>query len=86
MSDSIKEIICSVAYIIEPPEQVNDDASLAEDLGINSFEMYRLSFELEKRFGVDISGDALKGFVKVSDVIDYMTLRASGGVTESSAI
>ena len=53
-------------------EQVTMDASLADDLGADSLDLFELVMALEEEYGVEIPSEDLEKILTVQDVIDYM--------------
>ena len=51
---------------------INMDAELSNDLGINSIELADLVMQCEDRFGIEIEEDDIRKFTTVGDVVDYL--------------
>ena len=51
---------------------INMDAELSNDLGINSIELADLVMQCEDRFGIEIQEDDIRKFTTVGDVVDYL--------------
>ena len=48
------------------------EASLKDDLGIDSLDAMELSMALEEAYGLTIDEDAMHGFVTVQNIVDYI--------------
>jgi acyl carrier protein len=51
---------------------IKPDASLAQDLGLDSFAALETAFELEEKFSIQIPNEALSSVKTVKDVVDYV--------------
>ena len=70
MFEKLKEILTSELNIA--PEDIELEAELVGDLGINSLELADLLLACEDKFNVIISDDDVKKLVTVGDVVTYM--------------
>ena len=68
--DKVKEVIMDTIGCDE--EQVVLEASLKDDLGIDSLDAMELSMALEEAYGISIEEDALAGFVTINDIVTYI--------------
>ncbi len=57
---------------LEPGELILE-ASMKEDLGIDSTEMVEVIVALEKEFGVKIPDGVITGASRVSDIVSYFS-------------
>lgn len=48
------------------------EASLTEDLGLDSFAALETAFELEEKFSIQIPNEALANVKTVKDIVDYI--------------
>ena len=48
------------------------EAELANDLGINSIELFELAAQFEEKFGIEINQDDINTFNTVGDVVRYL--------------
>lgn len=48
------------------------EATLSDDLGINSLELADLVYKCEESFDIVIDDDALSGLLTVGDVVNYI--------------
>ena len=71
MLEEIKNLLVSELNI-EHPEDVTMEASLGNDLGINSLELADLVLLCEEKFDVVIEDDDLHNFITVGDVVRYL--------------
>jgi len=73
IENKIKQIISerleTEVKIIKP------ESELKKDLGIDSFGLVELSFEIKDKFGLKIEDQDFKSIVTVKDVIDYIFTR-----------
>lgn len=68
--DKVKEII--VDTINCNADDVVLEASLKDDLNVDSLDAVELNMALEEAFDLSISDEELMGFVKVSDIVDFI--------------
>ena len=71
MLEEIKSLLVSELNI-EHPEDVTMEASLANDLGINSLELADLVLLCEEKFDIEIDEDDLRELITVGDVVRYL--------------
>ena len=71
MLEEIKNLLVSELNI-EHPEDVTMDASLANDLGINSLELADLVLLCEEKFDIEIEEEDLRELITVGDVVRYL--------------
>ncbi len=71
MLEEIKNLLVSELNI-EHPEDVTMEASLANDLGINSLELADLVLLCEEKFDIEIEEDDLRELITVGDVVRYL--------------
>lgn len=71
MLEEIKSLLVSELNI-ERPEDVTMDASLANDLGINSLELADLVLLCEEKYDIEIEEDDLRELITVGDVVRYL--------------
>ena len=55
------------------PEDVTTDASFVNDLGADSLDRVELVMALEEEFDIEILDEDAEKFIKVSDVLAYIT-------------
>ena len=65
------------AYFNIPASNIKADARLIEDLGLDSFGLVELRFELKKAFGVEIAKEDFGSLSAVHDIIDYIMSHSS---------
>ncbi len=68
--EKVKEIMVDTVNCDE--DVVTMEASLKEDIGLDSLDAMELSMALEEAFGLTIEEDALQGFVTVKDIVTYI--------------
>ena len=75
MYERIVEMICE-QFDLEI-DQVNEDTSFTEDLGIDSLDVVELVMEVENEFGLpEIPEEELKKMHTVRDLVDYVSTNA----------
>jgi len=75
MYERIVEMICE-QFDLEI-DQVNEDTSFTEDLGIDSLDVVELVMEVENEFGLsEIPEEELKKMHTVRDLVDYVSANA----------
>ena len=68
--EKVKEIIVDTINCNE--EDITLEASLKDDLSIDSLDATELCMALEESYDTTIDEDAMQGFIKVSDIVDYI--------------
>ncbi|PIQ88700.1 MAG: acyl carrier protein [Candidatus Omnitrophica bacterium CG11_big_fil_rev_8_21_14_0_20_42_13] len=53
-------------------EDIKPESKLREDLGIDSFGLVELSFEVKDKFGLELKDQDFKSITTVNDVVDYI--------------
>lgn len=77
MYERIVEMICQQFDLT--PEEVNEDTSFTEDLGIDSLDVVELIMEVEGEFGLsEIPEEELKKMHTVHDLVEYVSANAEG--------
>ena len=75
------EIISQILAILEdvaevPPEDVNENSVLMDDLDLSSMEILTIVADLEETFGLRIPEKELPNFVTIGDLVDYLAANA----------
>lgn len=70
MFETVKELL--VTELSVNADDINRDAELVSDLGINSLELADLVLLCEERYNVEIGDDDISNFVTVGDVVDFL--------------
>ncbi|MBE5889398.1 MAG: acyl carrier protein [Lachnospiraceae bacterium] len=68
--EKVKEIIIDTISCDE--DKITLDANLHDDLGIDSLDAMELSMAIEEAYGFTIEEEALKGFVTVGNIVEYI--------------
>ena len=68
--EKVKEIIIETINCDE--EKITFEASLKDDLGIDSLDAMELSMALEEAFSLTIAEEDLAGFDTVKNIVDYV--------------
>ena len=66
------------------PEAIQKQASLTEELNIDSLDTLDLIFQLEEEFGIDIPEEDQLKFSTVQDVITYVQRRTAQPLARSA--
>ena len=70
MFEKVKAILVEELQIEE--NEITMEASLTNDLGINSIELADLVMLCEDKFGIEIKDDDISRFITVGDVVSYL--------------
>ena len=68
--DKVKEIIRDTISCSE--ESIRPEASLKDDMGIDSLDAMELAMALEEEFSIKIEEEELQKFVTVQDIVDFI--------------
>lgn len=68
--EKVKEIIMDTINC--DGDKIVMEASLKDDLGIDSLDAMELSMALEEAYGLTIDEEDLHGFVTVKNIVDYI--------------
>lgn len=75
MFETVKELL--VTELSVNADDINPEAELVSDLGINSLELADLVLLCEEKFGIEIGDEEVNGFLTVGDVVDYLAKAAN---------
>ena len=70
MLEKIKEI--TVENLGISADEITENTSFKEDLGVDSLDLFELVMALEEEFEVEIPADDLETLVTVGDVMNYI--------------
>ena len=70
MFEEVKQLLAKQLRCDE--SKVTPDASIKGDLGADSLDILQLLMTLEEEKGIMIPDEALAGFDKVSDIVEYL--------------
>ena len=73
MFEKMREIIASQLNISE--DEVTEEASLKDDLGADSLDLFELVMALEEEYSIEIPTEEYENLDTVSDVINYLRER-----------
>ncbi len=76
MLEEIKNLLVTELNI-ENPDDITMEASLTNDLGINSLELAELVLLCEEKFDLEIDEDDLRELITVGDVVHYLEDKVS---------
>jgi len=72
MFDELQEIINH--YIEGEKIAITGDMVLLTDLGMNSYELIQLIYDIEEKFNIKIPERSIRDFKTVQNVLDYITI------------
>ena len=70
MFDKIKSIMMDQLNIDE--NDITEDTSFKDDLGLDSLDLFELAMAMEEEFGVEIPQEDLESIVTVGDAVEYI--------------
>ena len=68
--ETVKEVI--IDTINCDADDIKMESNLRDDLSIDSLDATELCMALEEHYNTTIEEDAMVGFVKVSDIVEYI--------------
>jgi acyl carrier protein len=74
--EKIRAITADVADIA--PEQIFPESALMDDLDLSSMEIMTMLAEVEDAFALRIPERELRGFITMSDLVEYVVANAPG--------
>jgi acyl carrier protein len=77
IEDKIKQIISDRLEV--KAEKITPESKLRDDLGIDSFGLVELSFEIKDKFGIKIEDSDFPKILKVRDAVDYIYNKVKEG-------
>ena len=83
VSDKLKEIIAEVTGF--EPDEIGDDDSLSEDIGIESFDIVDINFRVEEVFGVEMGEGVfwnVRNMFEDPELIDENNMLTVKGIRE----
>ncbi|MDF9867163.1 acyl carrier protein [Bacilli bacterium PM5-3] len=70
MNNKIKEIIGEILDL--EVSEINDDASILDDLGADSIAVMEIVMELESEFDLEIETEEIPNFKTVNDIVAFI--------------
>lgn len=70
MFEKIKSIMMEQLNIDE--NDITEDTSFKDDLGLDSLDLFELAMAMEEEFGVEIPQEDLENIVTVGDAMEYI--------------
>ena len=70
MYEKIRAIMMEQLNIEE--DDITEDTSFKDDLGLDSRDLFELAMAIEEEFGVEIPQEDLEGIVTVGDAVEYI--------------
>lgn len=59
-------------YTEIPPEKINSESRLAEELGLNSLDLMNVIIAFEAYFDIEIPENDIQGLYRISDIVEYL--------------
>jgi len=76
MKDKIKNILVTLLKV--KPEELKDDVSLQDGIGVDSTEMVETVIALEKAFGTKLSPKEITKFSTINDIEKVISSKIGG--------
>ena len=70
MLEQIKKMVADNLGVEE--SKITENASLKDDLGADSLDLFELTMALEDEYGIEIPSEYLEKIVTVGDVVEYV--------------
>ena len=70
MFDKIKAIMVEQLNIDE--NDITEDTSFKDDLGLDSLDLFELAMAMEEEFGIEIPQEELENIVTVGDAVEFI--------------
>ena len=70
MFEKVKEMLINDLAV--NADEIEPEAELINDLGINSLELADLILLCEEKFGIEVKDDDIHKFITVGDVVAYL--------------
>lgn len=70
MFEKIKSIMMEQLNIDE--NDITEDTSFKDDLGLDSLDLFELAMAIEEEFGVEIPQEELENIVTVGDAVEFI--------------
>lgn len=70
MFDKIKSIMMEQLNIDE--NDITEDTSFKDDLGLDSLDLFELAMAMEEEFGIEIPQEELENIVTVGDAVEFI--------------
>ena len=70
MLEKIREIL--VEQLNLNPEEINEDSSFKQDLGVDSLDLFELLMNLEEEYGFEVPPEEMEKLKTVGDVIRFL--------------
>jgi len=72
MFETIKDLIIDQLEV-KDPSGITLDTSIHDDLGADSLDAVEIIMSLEEHFNVEIPDEVAEKFVKIGDIVTYLT-------------
>lgn len=70
MFEKIKSIMMEQLNIDE--NDITEDTSFKDDLGLDSLDLFELAMAMEEEFGIEIPQEELENIVTVGDAVEFI--------------
>ncbi len=70
MFEKIKSIMMEQLNIDE--NDITEDTSFKDDLGLDSLDLFELAMAIEEEFGIEIPQEELENIVTVGDAVEFI--------------
>ena len=74
--EEVKEVL--VEQLGVKPDEVKPEASLVNDLGVDSLDAVELTLALEEEFGIEIPDADAETMATINDVVKYIEKKIKG--------
>lgn len=68
LKESIRNILIKVLKV--KPEDIQEEVSLSESLGVDSTEMVEVVIQLEKTFGIKVTSSEVNKYSNLNDIVN----------------
>ncbi len=76
--EALKEVL-SVRLRVQE-ELIKPEATLAEDLGLDSIDMMTAVMAIEEKFGIEVSDSEVETIVTLNDAVELLAAKVPAGV------
>ncbi|HVE75992.1 MAG TPA: acyl carrier protein [Actinomycetota bacterium] len=76
--EALKEVL-SVRLRVQE-DLIKPEATLAEDLGLDSIDMMTAVMAIEEKFGIEVSDSEVETIVTLNDAVELLAAKAPAGV------
>jgi len=73
LAGDVKAVIAG--YVKKPVTEIKMDQPIREQLGVDSFGMFELTFEFQEKYKVEIPEEDLKKLLTGDDIVNWLALK-----------